>query len=121
MTSFAEQMRAFAQRTQVRATAAFDEIVDATAASIVEGSPVTGSPGQPVGVDGGPTDGELRDSWSIERGDQSARIASSAPYAADVEDNLAGARFHNHGPHSVKLTALGFGPLVAATIKERGV
>lgn len=118
MTSFAGQIAAFAVKTERRAHEAFDAIVDATKDSIVEGSTVTGAPGQPVGIDGSPRDGALRDSWTIERSENSARIASSAPYALDVELNLAGAQFHNHGPHSVAATVTEFGRLAIATVES---
>lgn len=55
--------------------------------SIVEGSPITGSPGQPVGDDPG---GDLRASWQTEFEDpHNALVSTSSPYAESNEDGIA--------------------------------
>ncbi|HEY4306559.1 MAG TPA: hypothetical protein VGM82_18935 [Gemmatimonadaceae bacterium] len=76
--------------------------------SIVNGSPVTGAPGQPVDT------GRLRASWQLEFLDaNTAKISTKLSYAEAVENKWRGASFKNHGPHSVKLTEAGFAQIVA--------
>lgn len=74
-------------------------------ASIVDGSPLTGSPGQPVDT------GNLRTSWQVEfPAADTARITTNVEYAPYVEDGInrwGAVQYHNHGPHSVKLTLAG--------------
>lgn len=103
---FADQLDGFASLLNDRQAMVFGAVVDHTRASIVEGSPVTGSPGQPVDT------GELRDSWKVryERPGV-AVIASDAPHALAVEINVRGITYSNHGPHSVALTRAGFATL----------
>lgn len=63
-----------------------ERLLDATAAavyqSIVNGSPITNAPGQPVDT------GELRDSWEIKRISKDRReISTTSPYARAIEHN----------------------------------
>lgn len=81
--------------------------------SVVEGSPITGAPGQPV------DDGDLKESWTNTRtGPATAEIASDSPYAEAVEENWSGVAFKNHGPHSKALTEVGFPDLVADVVRQ---
>lgn len=100
---FAGQLDGFVSLLDGRQQRVFDAVVEQTRASIVEGSPITGAPGQPVDT------GELRDSWTVryERPGV-AVIASDAPHALVVELNPRGITYSNHGPHSVALTRAGF-------------
>lgn len=75
--------------------------------SIVNGSPITGAPGQPVDT------GNLRNSWQLSfPAKDEALIATNVEYAAHVEENVRGVTFKNHGPHSVSLTKLGLSRIV---------
>lgn len=97
--AFADQIRKFALTMETDSRAAFVAAAGLTFESIVEGSSLTGAPGQPVAT------GQLHDSWILELpGDGTAVIASDAPYAIAVEEGLHGVAFKNHGPHSVALT-----------------
>lgn len=81
--------------------------------SVVEGSEITGAPGQPVDPENDPNAGKLRDSWTKERRDDNTIvIATDVDYAPKVEDNIEGAHFRNHGPHSKKLTEAGWPRIV---------
>lgn len=99
---FAGQLDGFADLLDGRQKRVFDAVVEQTRISIVEGSPITGAPGQPVDT------GELRDSWKVryERPGV-AVISSDAPHALVVEMNIGGITYSNHGPHSVALTRAG--------------
>jgi hypothetical protein len=85
--------------------------------SIVEGSSLTGAPGQPVGVSGSPEDGKLRDSFELALPNPyEFTVLTDVGYAPDVEDNVRNVQFHNHGPHSVKRTISSFDRIVADAV-----
>lgn len=78
--------------------------------SIVDGSPVTGAPGQPVEY------GDLYDSYQFAPlGNERFEVYSDLHYAPIIEDNLRGARLRSKvgGFHSIKLTRHGWQKLVA--------
>jgi hypothetical protein len=107
MGAFSNSVRRFAVKVEARTGEVFVNIVAAAHASIVEGSPVTGAPGQPVDT------GNLKNSWQVEfEGPEKALISTNVEYAPAVEENLRGVDFHNHGPHSVALTIAGLGNIV---------
>lgn len=90
------------------------DLIDAVAAhaevSIKYGSPVTGSPGQPVEFE------NLRKSYNAVRlGRASVNIISDLPYAEIIENNRRGAQLRSSvgGFHSIKITRIGWGRLVA--------
>jgi hypothetical protein len=100
----------------------FPEAAVAALGSIVEGSTLTGAPGQPVDT------GNLKGSWQLTFPSPTlARISTNVEYAEAVEDGVG-----PHGPvrygksgiggsHSVKLTILGLQRLVDAEVaKKRG-
>lgn len=86
-------------------------------ASIVDGSPLTGSPGQPVGQYGpgyhpGEVGGDLRTSWQIEfLSPDTARVITNSQHAKQNEDGIARPSQGTYiqrstvgGRHSVALT-----------------
>lgn len=116
--SFREDWARASQRALARQRAVFVNTASHAYESIVNGSAITGAPGQPVDT------GFLRASWQLVFVDKdTARISTSCAYAPFVEDNVRGVTFKNHGPHSVKLTRAGFGRIVAyehAKAADRG-
>ena len=81
--------------------------------SVRYGSPVTGAPGQPVRT------GNLLRGWQDQFvGAWLWVLKTNVEYARDVEDNVRGVAFRNHGPHSVALTVQGFPRLVSARLAE---
>lgn len=80
--------------------------------SIVEGSPITGSPGQPY------ASGALHDSWTKTFPDKyTGVVATNSSYAPAVEENLKGMVFKNHGPHSLKLSVVGWLKIVEQAVR----
>lgn len=114
--------------------------------SIVYGSPITNSPGQPVDT------GELRDSWKVQKQSRVRyKVFTTVPYARAIEHNwrkisraqfkaaaakmnikrltkrakatirkrFSGINFRGRGgAHSVALTAQHFSPLVAVVVAQ---
>lgn len=121
---FADDVRRFALKADGITTDVFANVVSATAASITDGSAVTGAPGQPVDT------GNLKASWQTEfESDNEALISTNVEYASFIEDGVVplGSRRGNAtgrtqqrltlrsdvgGFHSVALTRAGFGGLV---------
>jgi hypothetical protein len=99
MTSFRDQMRA---ETALRINAfgeTFVRAVQLTTESIVEGSPITGAPGQPVRT------GNLKASWQTSfESPLSARISTNVEYALPIEEGVG--RF---GPLTLRSAVGGFG------------
>lgn len=119
---FADEVRAWTEKAKGREQQLFDGVVDAAFASIVEGSPVTGAPGQPV-AEGG--NAKLKLSWEKEIIGTEAVIATPVDYAPDVEDGLRNGKPMNlespvGGFHSVKLTVAGFERIVADEVRKLG-
>lgn len=114
MSDFAGDLKRFTQKVEARSQAVFVNVCAATKASITEGSPVTGSPGQPVDT------GNLKNSWQLRFESPSvAEISTNVEYAPFVEDNVRNVTFKNHGPHSVRYTIAGFPLIVAAENAKR--
>lgn len=108
--SFASEVAAFAAKAKAREQALFVNVASAVKGSIVDGSAVTGAPGQPVDT------GNLKDSWQLTFDDpNTAVISTGVVYAPVIEDNLRGATLRSRvgGFHSVRLTVGGFERLVA--------
>lgn len=114
--TFTEDLARFMAKTEAKAKAVFVNSASAVQQSIVHGSPITGSPGQPVDF------GTLRDSWSPPLFDSptSATISTNLEYAPSIEDNLRGARLRSSvgGFHSVRLTVGAFERLVDAETRK---
>lgn len=78
--TFAAELKMFRRNTMRGLTELHDEVVDAAHQSIVVGSPVTSSRGQPV------RSGALRRSWVKETvGPLKTKIFTRSPYAPIVE------------------------------------
>ncbi len=118
MTDFGSQVRAFGLKVEGQTKNVFVQTAVATKASIVEGSSVTGAPGQPVDT------GALRASWQLEfTTPTSATIATNLEYAPIIEDGVRDGRALTlrsqvGGWGSVRATVLNFDRLVQATVEE---
>lgn len=83
--------------------------------SVVEGSEITGAPGQPVDT------GLLKGSYTPDfTGPWSWRTATNVEYAPHVEHNARGVTFKNGGAHSVALTVAGWKRIVQ-NVRDRVV
>lgn len=89
--------------------------------SIVEGSELTGAPGQPV------DEGTLKASWQIAFPDEdTATIGTNVVYAEPIEDGVGKygpltLRSQVGGWHSVKLTVAGFSRIVDAVTRRHSL
>lgn len=111
--SFQDDLRRFSSKLETKTQDVFVGVVEEATRSIVEGSELTGAPGQPVDT------GNLRASWHTSfEGPTQALIATNVEYAPIIEDNIRGARFKNHGPHSVKLTIAGMSRIVESVARR---
>lgn len=111
--SFASDMDRFIAKTEKNLDLIRDGVDTEVFTSIVEGSPITGAPGQPFDPDSSDENaGKLRDSWTMEKQAAETVVSTHVDYALDVEENTKGAHFRNHGPHSVKMTVAGFNDIV---------
>ena len=119
--SFSDDVRRFTVRCDETARAIFTGCVEEVARSIIEGSPITGAPGQPVGQYGpgyhpGEVGGTLRASWqTVFESPARAIIGTNLAYAESNEDGIARPgggpyiqRSSVGGRHSVALTIAGW-------------
>lgn len=129
MTTFSEQGRASSLELVAGSQAAFVRTVQLTRDSIVDGSAITASPGQPVGQYGpgyqpGKVGGTLKASWQTEfLSPTEAIIATNVPYAQPIEDGIGPhgdltLRSTVGGFHSVKQTVAGFPLIVEEAVRE---
>lgn len=113
--SFASDVRAFTQKVNGRSREVFLGVAMAAHESVVEGSPITGAPGQPVDT------GNLKTSWQLAiEGDQ-ALITTNVVYAPQIEDGTRAGRAltlrsPTGGFHSVRLTIAGFQRIVDTVV-----
>lgn len=117
--TFSSDIRRFVVKVQGRAPALLASIATKAHRSIVEGSAVTGSPGQPVDT------GFLRNSWKLTFEPRYAEIRTNVAYAPAIEDGHGRfgpltLRSTVGGFHSVKLTIAGANALQAEALKELG-
>jgi phage gpG-like protein len=85
--SFADDIKRFNRKVERLAQEVFVGVVAEAKTSIVEGSPLTGAPGQVVADEHG---GNLRGSWQTEFEDpNTAIISTNVPYAESNEDGIA--------------------------------
>lgn len=106
---FASEMKRLADQLVQQQRTLFPNIVSAVKFSITDGSPITGSPGQPVDT------AALKDSWQEQFEDSThASVTTNLVYAPANEDGItdAGGPYVQRSPvggrHSVKLTVAGF-------------
>jgi hypothetical protein len=118
MSDFTDQVRRFSEGVRVKSQAAFVRVVELTRESIVDGSALTGAPGQPVDT------GYLKASWqTVFESPTSAVIGTNTVYAPAIEDGVG-----RHGPltlrsqvggfHSVAQTRANFPRIVVAANAE---
>ncbi len=118
MTDFKDQVRAFGLKVEGQTKNIFVNTAVATKSSIVEGSSITGAPGQPVDT------GALRASWQLEfTTPTSAIIATNLVYAPIIEDGVRDGkaltlRSQVGGWGSVRATVLNFDRLVQAEAEK---
>lgn len=110
---FADQLKAFGDKTETNLNAVYEGVDQATFDSIVEGSPITGAPGQPIGFTG-----KLHDSWSMEKAVGETTISSTDGAALAVEENWSNGVFKNHGPKSLALTVANFDLIVKSEVAK---
>lgn len=109
--SFARTLRRHAAMAMEREELLYQRSFDHATRSVLDGSEVTGAPGQPFRT------GNLYRAFHVtgSLASQNAALVADleqAPYAPIVEDNLHGARYHNGGPHSIKITRVNFRHIV---------
>lgn len=119
MTGFAAQMKQEAVALDKWAHAVHERVADIAFDSIVNGSSLTGAPGQPIAAPMFEHAGALRDSWKKARtAPDVITLSTDMKFAPIVEDNLKGVRFRANGPHSVKLTVLAQDRIVALAMQQ---
>jgi len=117
MSTFADALAKFGAFAQAQVHDAFVLSTEEVRRSVVEGSPLTGAPGQPV--DTGALARSWQDDflsptlWQIVATGVDPATGKKVGYAEIVEDNVRGVTFRNHGPHSVRLTRAGWPTIVA--------
>jgi hypothetical protein len=113
MSTFGDDLTKFSVKTGRLEQDVFVGCTEEVHRSIVEGSEITGAPGQPVDT------ANLRNSWTPQFLDANTwQDTTHVEYAEYVEDNVRGVTFKNHGPHSVKLTRVGF-PKIVEVVTRR--
>lgn len=121
--TFQGDIARFTVKTIAKQKLIFFGVANGLHTSIVQGSPVTGSPGQPVAKKFG---GTLKNSWQLEF-PELFLAATSTPiiYARGIEEqvdprsgNQLTLRSEVGGFHSVKLTRAGFQKLVNKAARE---
>ena len=116
--SFASDLERFALKVETRSRALFTGCVNHVHTSIVDGSAVTGAPGQPVDT------GNLRASWiQSYPEDWVGDVTTNVVYAEAIEDGVG-----PHGPltlrsavggfHSVKTTRVNWDRVVSTQLQE---
>lgn len=114
MADFAAQLAAWGTEAAQDVQAIFDGTLDELARSVIDGSELTGAPGQPVGKTG-----RLKRSWKTARpAPDIGEVSTDVEYAPIVEDGEM--RLHSPvgGSHSVKLTVAGFDNIVDAVAQR---
>lgn len=121
--TFANDVMRFARKVQVQHREVFTGVVTEVKQSIVNGSPITGAPGQPVDT------GNLRGSWQVVfESPTSALVGTNVVYAQQIEDGTRNGRSlvlrsKRGGFHSVKITLNGLHRIVdavTARVTRRG-
>ena len=115
-------MAAVATRLNANLLAMFDDSVNMAAESIINGSAVTGSHGQPV------EDDVLRQSWITEKLTPThATITTDCPYAQSNEDGIARPGMGPYvlrspvgGRYSISKSVAGWGRIVEVAVANQG-
>lgn len=128
--SFESDLEAFKRKMNAKQRVVFFNVASAIFSSIQNGSPVTGSPGQPVGQYGpgynpGKVGGFLKASWQLTfPAPDKAEIKTDAIYGPVIEYNIRGAQLRSTvgGFHSVAITIAGTEKILAVeNAKLKGV
>jgi hypothetical protein len=116
--SFKDDVHRFADKVDVLGQRVHERVCDLVFESIVEGSAITGAPGQPVQT------GLLKGSWQRRiLGPLAQMIVTNLVYAQPIEDGIGRygpltLRSQVGGFHSVKLTRAGWPRVVAHAVHE---
>lgn len=115
---FADDFKRFQVKVSKRGQDIHNRACDLAFQSIVNGSEITGAPGQPVDT------GFLRGSWlNVFDGRYRREIVTKTVYAPIIEDGIShGQQMQLHskrgGFHSVALTRLGWDKLVEQAVRD---
>lgn len=114
---FGDDVVRWTEKVEAKSREVFVNTVLAAHESIVQGSPVTGAPGQPVDT------GLLKGSWQVDIEGEVGTISTNVAYAPVIEDGIG-----PHGPltlrsqvggfHSVALTHAGFQRIVDDQVRK---
>jgi hypothetical protein len=118
MGTFREGLKGFTAKVDADNKLIFTGVATAARDSVVEGSAITGAPGQPVDT------GYLKASWILSFPSATeAALTTNTVYAPGIEDGVG-----PHGPitlrsavggfHSVALTVAGFNNIVTHVTRE---
>lgn len=115
--SFGLDVKRFSEKAANNARKIADRSTEIAFGSIVEGSPLTGAPGQPVDT------GNLKASWEIVFGPLRNEITTNVVYAPIIEDGTRAGRAlvlrsQVGGFHSLALTRTAWGKIVAQATEE---
>lgn len=116
--SFADDLNRFADKVERQRKDVFVRYAIAVRDSVVEGSPVTGAPGQPVDTS------DLKTSWQLTFPSATrAEITTNEAHAKPVEEGIGPygpmtLRSEVGGWHSVKLTRAGRQQLLDSVVRE---
>lgn len=117
--SFGNELRLFADRSERVTGAVIDLATDIAEDSILDGSAITGAPGQPV------QEGDLYRSWKRRRKSRWERsFTSNLPYAWGIENAIGPygpltLRSKVGGFHSLKQTVAAWPRIVAYAVRAR--
>jgi hypothetical protein len=119
MTTFSQSLQGFSVKITRMEREVFHGVTEEVQRSIVEGSELTGAPGQPVDT------GALRASWTPQFvSDTEWRTTTHLKYAPGIEDGISShgtpITFHSQvgGAHSVWQTRRGFSHIVDYVLKK---
>lgn len=115
--SFGLDVKRFSDKVEGYRRAIAERATEIAFASIVEGSPITGAPGQPVDT------GNLKGSWAIVRGPLVNLITTPVIYAPQIEDGTRAGRALTlrsqvGGFHSLALTRVAWPRIVQAAAEQ---
>jgi hypothetical protein len=115
MSKFGDDLTKFSVKTGRLTNDVFVGCTEEVHRSIVEGSEITGAPGQPVDT------GALRASWTPQFLDKDTwQDTTNVEYAPIIEDTVRGATLRSAvgGFHSVRYTRVGFPKIVEVVIRR---